>query len=69
MLLPSGCREKKPADLLKDEKNLEEQGKEELRKLESLYSGKEEWETRKSALREDISKRNESLAFACKRLH
>ena len=56
MALLAGCREKKPSDLSKDEKYLEEQGKEELRKLESLYSNKEEWEARKPILRIEILK-------------
>ena len=54
--LMTGCREKKTPDLSQDEKYLEEQGKEELRKLESLYSNKEEWEARKPILRLEILK-------------
>ena len=56
MAIMTACREKKPSDLSKDEKYLEEQGKEELRKLESLYSNKEEWEARKPLLRLEILK-------------
>lgn len=52
----SGNRGNAQPGLSQDEKYLEEQGKEELRKLKSLYSNKEEWEARKSALREDILK-------------
>ena len=56
IVLFTGCREKKPTDNSQDEKFLEEQGKAELRKLELLYSGKEQWEARKSALRVEILK-------------
>jgi uncharacterized protein len=56
MALMTGCREKKTSDLAQDEKLLEAQGKEELRKLESLYSNKVEWEARKPLLRIEILK-------------
>jgi uncharacterized protein len=50
----TGCKGKKHQEQTVDEKALEEQGKKELRKLESLYSSKEQWETRKRKLRTDI---------------
>jgi uncharacterized protein len=50
----SGCGGGAHQDQSKDEKILEEKGKQELMKLESLYSNKEEWEKRKSTLRVDI---------------
>ena len=49
-----GCREKKSPDMAADEKVLVENGKEELRKLEAIYSTREEWETRKQSLRTEI---------------
>jgi uncharacterized protein len=56
LALFAGCKGKKTSDVTQDEKYLEEQGKAELRKLESLYSNKEQWEARKSALRVEILK-------------
>jgi uncharacterized protein len=56
MALTAGCREKKTPGNLQDEKYLEEQGKVELKKLETLYSNKEEWEARKQQLRTEILK-------------
>ncbi len=55
-ILSSACRGRKPPDPAQEEKKLEEQGRDELKKLESLYSDKEEWETRKADLREEILK-------------
>jgi hypothetical protein len=54
--LVAGCKGKKSSAAPADEKYLEEQGKEELKKLRSLYSDKEEWEARKSTLRDEILK-------------
>jgi hypothetical protein len=56
MTLMTGCREKKTSDPSQDEKYLEAQGKEELRKLEALYANKEQWEARKPLLRSEILK-------------
>jgi hypothetical protein len=49
-----GCKGKKTGDKSQDEKVLEEQGKKELMKLESLYSNKEDWEKRKVLLKTEI---------------
>jgi uncharacterized protein len=50
------CESGKKPGLPQSEYYLEEQGKAELRKLESMYSNKEEWEPRKLLLRDDILK-------------
>jgi uncharacterized protein len=50
------CSGNKQNDSAQNEKYLEEQGRKELKKLESLYSDKEQWEKRKSLLRVDILK-------------
>jgi hypothetical protein len=56
MVLLISCGGGKKPIKSQDELKLEESGKAELRKLESMYSNKEEWEARKSLLRVDILK-------------
>ena len=50
------CETGRKPKISREEYKLEEAGKGELRKLESMYSTKEEWEARKSLLREEILK-------------
>lgn len=50
------CGNGKKPGMDRDEIRMEELGKAELRKLESMYSNKDEWEARKMLLREDILK-------------
>jgi uncharacterized protein len=55
-LIFPACKTNRHSGMDQDEKYIEEQGKEELRKLKSLYSNREEWEKRKPLLREEILK-------------
>jgi uncharacterized protein len=50
------CESGKKPKLSQEEYKIEEAGKEELKKLESMYSTKEEWAARKIILREEILK-------------
>jgi hypothetical protein len=54
MLLLGGCREKLKPVLKQGSYYTVEQGTAELKKLESMYSGKEQWEVRKTMLRKKI---------------
>jgi|WetSurMetagenome_2_1015567.scaffolds.fasta_scaffold15696_3 uncharacterized protein len=54
--LLTSCDSGKNPKLSEEEIKIEEAGKAELRKLESIYSNKEEWESRKVILREEILK-------------
>ena len=56
LIMFPACKGNRHPEQSQDEKYIEEQGKEELKKLKSLYSGREEWEVRKSLLREEILK-------------
>ena len=56
ILLLMGCENGKKPKHSREEYKLEEAGKMELRKLESMYSNKEQWEARKIVLREEILK-------------
>lgn len=53
-LILLGCQNKQNPGLRQGKFNAEAQGKSELKKLESLYSNKAEWETCKFLLRENI---------------
>jgi uncharacterized protein len=50
----SSCRNRKQPDPQQDEKILEQMGRDELKKLESLYSERVGWEVRKAELRKEI---------------
>jgi hypothetical protein len=56
LILLFGCNGTKSPTLTQAEIKMEEAGKAELRKLESMYSNKEQWEARKIVLREEILK-------------
>jgi hypothetical protein len=56
ILLLIGCKGGNKPGLSLEEYKLEEAGKAELKKLESMYSTKEQWEARKIVLREEILK-------------
>lgn len=56
ILLLISCESGKKPKLSREEYKIEKAGKAELRKLESMYSTKEEWEARKVKLREEILK-------------
>ncbi|MBK8881932.1 MAG: acetylxylan esterase [Bacteroidales bacterium] len=55
-ILLIGCNSGKSPQPGQDEIKIEEAGKAELKKLESMYSNKEQWEARKVVLREEILK-------------
>ena len=50
------CESGKKPKLIQEEYNIVEVGKAELKKMESMYSNKDEWESRKILLREEILK-------------
>ena len=56
ILLLIGCESGKKPELSQEEYKLEEAGKMELKKLESIYHNKEQWEARNVILREEILK-------------
>ncbi len=56
IILLIGCNSGKSPQPGQDEIKIEEAGKAELKKLESMYSNKEQWEARKVVLREEILK-------------
>jgi uncharacterized protein len=56
LLLAPACKNRKQPDRDQAEKILEQQGRDELSKLEKLYSTREQWETRKSEVRSQILK-------------
>jgi hypothetical protein len=56
LILLLSCQRGQKPNLSENDPVLEKQGKAELKKLESMYSNKEEWEKRKLILREDILK-------------
>lgn len=56
LIILTSCRGNRQPDTAQDEKYLEEQGQAELRKLESMYSNRIEWEARKAALKIELLK-------------
>jgi uncharacterized protein len=56
LIMLLSCQRSQKPNLSENDPILEKQGKAELKKLESMYSNKEEWERRKLVLREDILK-------------
>lgn len=54
IMIFAGCKPGRNQAATQDEKILEEAGKQELRKLESMYAGRNDWEKRKVLLRKEI---------------